>query len=124
MKITDLNYKKAEINKRFSIQPDWLMSSLNEFDLKPLDKLLYLCLYQHADVDTGLCYPSYRILKEYTGVVNNSSIKAGLDRLYEAGLVQLIKKGHYEERINMANTYKVKFPYPDDWLICERSLSV
>lgn len=124
MTISDLNYKKAEINKRFSIQPDWLMSLLNEFKLRPLDRLLYLCLYQHADVETGLCYPSYDILKSYTGVVNNSSIKAGLDRLYDSGLVQLIKKGHYEDGINKANTYKVKFPYPEEWVICERSLNV
>lgn len=124
MVISDLNYKRAEINKKFSIQPDWLMSSLNEYGLRPLDKLIYLCLYQHSDVETGLCYPSYKVLKDYVGIRKDTSIKAGLDRLYKAGLVELIQKGHYSDGINKSNTYKVKFVYPDDWLICERKQSV
>ncbi len=83
--------------------------------------MLYLCLYQHADVYTGICYPSYKILKQYTGIKNNSSIKQGLDRLGDVGLIQVVKKGHYNEGVNMANTYKVNYVYPDDWLVEERN---
>ena len=121
-RIEDVNYKKAGILKGFAIYPDWLMKVLSEYNLKPVDRLMYLCLYQHADIDTGTCYPSYRILKEYTGISNNKSIKNGIDRLVEAKLVEVIAKGYYnqKDKINMANTYKIRFPYPDNWLVSIR----
>lgn len=118
--IYDANYKNVLFGKCFAIYPDWLMKLLGEYKLKTVDRLLYLCLYQHADVNTGKCYPSYKVLKEYTGVKNNISIKQGLDRLVDAGLVEIVEKGHYSEGINRANTYKVRFPYPDDWLVSSR----
>lgn len=115
--INDLNYKKAQFGKCFAILPDWLMKELSKYNLRPLDKLLYLCLYQHADTLTGLCYPSYKVLKAYTGVKNNASIKQGLNRLVENGLVDIVEKGHYSEGINKANTYKVRYVYPSDWVV-------
>lgn len=118
--INDINYKRAEFGKCFAIVPDWLMKELDHYKLKPLDKLLYLCLYQHADTNTGLCYPSYKVLKKYTGVKNNSSIKKGLDRLVANGLMLVVEKGHYSEGINKANTYKVKFIYPNGWIVLTR----
>lgn len=118
--ICDTNYKVAEFGKCFAIYPDWLMKLLNEYRLKPVDRLLYLCLYQHADTKTGQCFPSYKVLKAYTGISNNSSIKQGLDRLIRSGLIEVLKKGHFSEGINMANTYKVRFIYPDDWLVSGR----
>lgn len=115
--ISDENYKVVKFGKCFAIYPDWLMKVLGEYNLKTLDRLLYLCLYQHADTDTGICYPSYKVLRAYTGVKNNASIKQGLDRLVDAGLIEIVKKGHFSEGVNMANTYRVRFPYPDDWLV-------
>lgn len=120
LKISDISYKKAEFGKCFSILPDWLMKELHKLNLKGIDRLLYLCLYQHADVNTGICFPSYKILKQYTGVKNNSSIKQGLDRLINIGLVQIVKKGHYDEGVNLANTYKVSYVYPEEWTVCNR----
>lgn len=124
MIISNLNYKMAEISKNFLIYPDWLMGLLNEFKLKPLDKLIYLCLYQHADVKTGLCYPSYKVLGEYTGIKKSASIKASLDRLYDSGLVELVKKGGYSDGVNTANLYKIKFPYPNGFNIVKRNKGV
>lgn len=120
LNVSNISYKKAEFGKCFSIVPDWLMSELNRLNLKGIDRLLYLCLYQHADVNTGICFPSYKILKQYTGVKNNSSIKQGLDRLINVGLVQIVKKGHYNEGVNLANTYKVNYIYPEEWIVCNR----
>lgn len=118
--INDTNYKKAEFGKCFAILPDWLMKELNSLNLKSIDRLLYLCLYQHADVYTGLCFPSYKIIKQYVGIKNNSSIKQGLDRLVDIGLIQVVKKGYYSEGINMANTYKVNYVYPNGWIVTGR----
>lgn len=118
--INDTNYKKAEFGKCFAILPDWLMKELDKYNLRAVDRLLYLCLYQHSDTNTGLCYPSYKVIKKYVGVQNNKSIKQGLDRLVDTGLILVVQKGHYSDGINKANTYKVNFLYPDDWLVTVR----
>lgn len=111
MIINEISYKTTQFGRGFSILPDWLMSTLDIFKLKPVDRLLYLCLYQHADISTGICYPSYKVLKKYTGIKNNSSIKQGLDKLVQIGLIDIIQKGYYSDGINKANTYKVRYLY-------------
>lgn len=119
VKISDKNYKMVVFKNRFFIQPDWLMEILNDYCLKPVDRLIYLCLYQHADVDTGECYPSYSVLKMYTGISNNKSIKQGLDRLVQVGLIKIIKKGYYDKdkKISMSSRYRVRYPYPKNFIM-------
>lgn len=118
-KISDKNYKMVVFKNRFFIQPDWLMGILNDYCLKPVDRLIYLCLYQHADVYTGECYPSYSVLKMYTGISNNKSIKQGLDRLVKVGLIEVVKKGYYDKdkKVSMSNRYRVSYPYPESFVI-------
>ena len=119
VKISYKNYKMVVFKNRFFIQPDWLMEILNDYCLKPVDRLIYLCLYQHADVHTGECYPSYSVLKMYTGISNNKSIKQGLDRLVQVGLIEIIKKGYYDKdkKISMSNRYRVRYPYPKNFIM-------
>lgn len=119
VKISDKNYKMVVFKNRFFIQPDWLMEILNDYCLKPVDRLIYLCLYQHADVHTGECYPSDSVLKRYTGISNNKSIKQGLDRLVQVGLIEIIKKGYYDKdkKMSMSNRYRVRYSYPKNFIM-------
>ena len=118
-KIRDVNYKKVVFKKMFSVHPDWLLPIMNEYGLKAIDRLVYFCLYQHADTKTNICFPSYDKLKEYTGIKNNSSIKQSINRLVKVGLIEVVKKGYYDEekKVQMANTYRIRYLYPDDFKI-------
>ena len=112
---TDECYKKKEFKGGgFAILPDFIMPVMADMGLKPLDRLVYLCLYHHADVETGKCYPSYNAIKSYTGSNSNTSIKHSLDRLEGQGLITFVKKGYYDPvtKENRANTYKVNYVYP------------
>lgn len=118
--ISDLNYKKANLHKLFFMMPDCVLPLLSQIKLKPRDRLMYIALFQHSNTETGLCYPSRKRLMECTGLSQEKSVTASIQRLIEVGLVEIIEKGYYdlETGINKANTYKVKFIYPSDWVQC------
>jgi helix-turn-helix protein len=54
--------------------------------LNPVDKLVLLHLAEHADKDTGECWPGFGRLADYTGLTRRTVIYS-INRLEERGLI-------------------------------------
>ena len=63
-------------------------------DLKPMEKLVYLCLAEHANADTGICWPSVKRLADMTGL-NDRTVRRVLSSLTNKGAItKQLTPGH------------------------------
>lgn len=107
MKTIISNRPYTKDSKAFFIVPNDLGLLMTELKLKPNDRLVYMCLLRFAN-NSGNPYPSYKKIKEYTGIASDSTISASIKRLEQAGLIAKIHQGKAE---GDSNVYQVNYVY-------------
>ena len=67
---------------------------------------VFLAIAKHANFTTGRCFPGYRTLTKMTGITSCGRLKAHIDILIDAGLVESREKvnGHYVYYIKTCST--------------------
>lgn len=70
----------------------------DHFHLIPKSQGVFICICKHADGD-GRCWPSYKRIREFTGIKSDSTVKARIDELVEAGFITY-EQGKYKRRAN------------------------
>ena len=58
---------------------------LLELNHQPLK--VYLALCEHADLETGVCWPGYKHLKKECKIHSGSEMKAAIEKLVEEKLI-------------------------------------
>ena len=93
----------------FFIVPNDLGLFMTKLNLKPSDKLIYMCLLGFANT-SGNPHLSYKKIKEYTGIASDRTISESIKRLEEAGLIVKLHKGKAKGDYNV---YQVNYVYKD-----------
>ena len=106
-KIIISNRPYTKDSKAFFIVPNDLGLLMTELKLKPNDRLVYMCLLRFAN-NSGNPYPSYKKIKEYTGIASDNTVSASIKRLEQAGLICKVHQGKAE---GDSNVYQVNYVY-------------
>lgn len=101
------NKSYSEMKGNFFIVPNDLGLVLSEMNLKPNDRLIYLTMLRFAN-NSGNPFPSYKKIREYTGISSDSTVSSSLKRLEESGLIEKIHRGTTQ---GDSNVYKVNYAY-------------
>lgn len=80
---------------------------LSQLNLKPNDRLIYLTMLRFAN-NSGNPFPSYKKLREHTGIASDNTISASIKRLEEAGLIIKIHRGTTQ---GDSNVYQINYGY-------------
>lgn len=78
---------------------------LSKLKLKPNDRLIYLTMLRFAN-NSGNPFPSYKKLREHTGIASDSTISASIKRLEEAGLIVKLHRGTTQ---GDSNVYQINY---------------
>ena len=102
------NKPYAEIEGGFFIVPNNFGLICTELKLKPNDRLIYLCLLRFANNSDRNPFPSYKRIKDYTGISSDNTVSASIKRLEEVGLIAKLHKGTIQ---GDSNVYQVNYAY-------------
>lgn len=106
-KIIISNRPYTKDSKAFFIVPNDLGLLMTKLKLKPNDRLVYMCLLRFAN-NSGNPYPSYKKIKEYTGIASDNTVSASIKRLEQVGLICKVHQGKAE---GDSNVYQVNYVY-------------
>lgn len=105
IKITDKPY--TDLAGGFFIVPNNFGLVMSAIGLKPNDRLIYLTMLRFAN-NSGNPFPSYKKIKEYTGISSDNTVSSSIKRLEESGLIEKIHRGTTQ---GDSNVYKVNYAY-------------
>lgn len=89
----------AEVKNNFFIIDNEL---IDRDDLKPLERLIYICLSRFADYNTKTCYPNEETLLRITGIKDKRTLRTWISNLEEKNLIEVIREK------GKSNFYKLK----------------
>lgn len=69
-----------------------------ELDVTPAQRLVLVCLADHAD-EAGECYPSLERIAHQTGTTRTETVRLSLRALESAGYIKTIQNGAIDNRI-------------------------
>ena len=103
--ITSKSYAELE-GSYFKVHND-IGIILSQLKLKPNDRLIYLTMLRFAN-NSGNPFPSYKKLREHTGIASDNTISTSIKRLEEAGLIVKVHRGTTQ---GDSNVYQINYGY-------------